>query len=517
MVFTFKGIPKIKIPVQSTEIESAADGGLSLIKKYLSDCIRVHRNNADKIDYLYNFYLGDQDIKLKKRLFDNSGLNNNRAVENHAKAQVDWKKGLLTGEQIQFSCKDTTKSNKAITLDKYFLDADFYSKYQDLMEYVYACGIGTTFTTSRTDIISNGGDYVGYDKDSEAPFIFEVVDPKLHFKVYSSYIGNEPLFDVAIVDKSETISGIPHRKYEICVWTKTKYYVFSSGLTFSAINYNLPLDSEVLKINANANGLPLVEHCTNNSRIGIIEVNRDLYNVVNLIVSNSTDAIIDNVNQVWVFENVDIDEEKLGAIKVNGAIKIKSDIANGANEKAKVYTLELKFNHSDINVFYEQRIKKMYDIAGVPLGSGFIGNGNNGASEIGGGWANAYTIIKQDIRGLQKSDYAQLKLILSICDHVPDSPLKGLKASEIEIKYNIIPNDNILSKSQAASSLSQIGMPEEQILSKTGLSMDVNTEAKQWRLNKEKLKAEEEAKAEKAMKNNPIESNSAKQRTGDKK
>ena len=158
-------------------------------------------------------------------------------------------------------------------------------------------------------------------------------------------------------------------------------------------------------------------------------------------------------------------------------------------------------NHSDVNVFYEQRVTKAYDIAGVPIASGVTTTGGQTgkARLLGGGWENAYTKIKGDIIGMKKSDYALLKLILDICRTVPDTKVDELSASQIEIKYNINPNDDILSKAQAANNLYNIGMPPEMILTDTGLSMDAHTDGFKWQQYIDQKEQKEAEKAEQAL------------------
>lgn len=474
--FPFRGIKKIMIPVSDSDLKDSADNGLSIIVHYLrSKCMSDHRANADKIKYLHEFFLGEQDIKSKTRPYDGNKANNNCDVENHCMAQVNFKTDFLCGEKRKFTNKTSNESNEITYLERYLTDSGFYSKDKNCKEWIYSTGIGVTLTSPRTDIIDREkGTYTAnnYDSENEAPFIFETVRPEFNFVVYSSKSGHEPLFCVTLSREADLSSKNFSEKDVIEVCTRYHYWKLVRS------NYNV-----IKELALAFTELPLIEHSINEARIGLTEINRDEYHLVNLLISNSADAIVDTANQIIVFENVNISEEQMNEMIAAGAILVKSDVSQsaGANSK-KIYTLSVSFNHQDLNVFYEQRCTKMYDIAGVPLASGTVTSGGDTAQArlLGGGWNNAYTRIKGDIIGLQNSDYAQLKLILKICKLVPGSRLENLAASQVEIKYSINPNDNIQAKAQSAVYLKNIGMPTEMVLEKTGLSMDVHADGKMW-------------------------------------
>lgn len=490
MLFELKGIPKIKIPVKLSELISR-EKEIEVLKKYLNGCMLSHNANMTKIDYLYKFYLGKQDIYDKKRPYiedSETNIRNNRIVENHAYSQVEFKKSLCG--TLQYTHKQGISLNDDLSiLGNSLTDVSFAGKHQDIFEFMYATGIGTSFTIPRTDIIEENGKYSNsFNPDTQASFIFECVDPRLNFNIYSSYIGEEPLFSVSIVDKSEKTNTLTVNKYLITIYSRNNFYEIEAGmnLTFT-IDENKMIAKDVAY-----HKLPIIEYSYNKSRIGLIEINLGLFNLINLIKSNSADAMVDTVNNIIVFDGVEIDEDGLNSMLSSGAIKIKApDMGSPVSSNRRVYTLEVKFNHSDINVFYEQTIDKAYNIVGCVRATSSTNSGGTtkSGSETSNGWDNAWSIIKKDINSIVRCDYEQLKAFIDISSLVPNSKINELSPNQIEIKYGLTPNDNIQAKTQSALYLDKMGMPEEMILQKSGLSMDINAEAEMWRENKKKVAA----------------------------
>lgn len=495
--FEYKGIKRITIPKMDSDF-LASDFGWSIIKKYLPNILATHKKNADKIKFYYNYFLGEQDILAKIRQHEVNADNNNKEIENHANRQVEFKTGFLCGERRDYTHKADSDSDDLIYLDRYFTDCNFYSKDSDLKEWIYATGIGATYTEPRTDIIiSDGIDSItgkdilryatkgdGYDIENEAPFNFDCVSPVENFVVYSSARNREPLFCVSYVDVEIDIDGISQEiGKEIIVETRYASFRFKANNVFSMFYWDKETDVEVrqkiLKY------LPIIEFSVNKDRIGIIEKNRSSFNTINLIRSSVNDMVVDNANAILVFKNVDIESSEVKEMRKAGAIIISDSqtARGGGTADLKSITIEIPFN--DLTTYVEHITQNCYDIAGVPLASGQVTSGGDTgqARLLGGGWNNAYVIIHKEIQKLLEYDYEQLKLILMLCKQVPNCPLDDIFASQIDINYRVNQNDNLLVKAQAMKDLYDIHMPTEFILKVGGLSNDIKTDNKDWIAN----------------------------------
>lgn len=493
MSFSYQGIKKIKIPIKPDEIRTP-EQTIAVFKNYLNQCLAAHKENIKKMQYYSDVYEGKQDILEKTRPYVSN--NNSKIVENHAKRQVDFKVNFMLGDKMQFSHKSDNCNDDLHIFDRFLSDSGFHTEFMEIKKDAFKYGVGTSFVQPRTDIINVDGTYsIDYDKDTEAPFAMNCVSPLENFVVYSSYVGEIELFCVNIADITDNaIFNTAGRRYIITVYTRDNVFVYNNVAFPNCIT----VSSNVPEIHPQPESyryLPIIEHIFNKERIGIIELNLSLFNAINMVVSNCADCVYDNANKLYVFKNVEADQNTVDQMIAGGAVLIST---NNPETPADFSTVDIQFSQQDINTFYEQRVSKAYDIAGVPLASGVTSSGGDTgkARLLGGGWENAYTIIKGDIIGCEKTDYQLLKQLIAVCHTVPQTKVNELTASQIEIHYNINPNDDILSKTQSAVNLYNIGMPEELILKYINLSLDPCADAQKWIDNVNKKKEEERKTAE---------------------
>lgn len=230
-----RGIKRIEIPKVADDFLPSNGYGLLAIKKYLPKAVSIHRENAQKEQFLYDYYLGQQDILKKQRLYQKDAINNNRICENHALRQVDFKTGFITSEQREYTAKEGIENNSELKnditfLNRYFADVNFFGKDKTLKEWIYITGVGCTDVRPRTDIVSideNGNAKFktvsdGYDIRYEAPFEFNVVSPIDNFVVYSSGRSKEPLFCVSMVEVEKNPNDPKDTSTEIEYQIETK-------------------------------------------------------------------------------------------------------------------------------------------------------------------------------------------------------------------------------------------------------------------------------------------------------
>ena len=499
--FSYKGIKRIEIPKVDDDFRSA-DLGESIIRKYLPEILSTHKANADKIKFLYNYYLGMQDILNKERLYSKDSDNNNIVVENHAYRQVNFKVGFLTGEKREYTHKADTDSDDLIFLDRYFTAVKFFSKDTDLKDWIYSTGIGCTYTAPRTDIIFTDANGVtryktaneGFDVNFDAPFTFSTINPTENFVVYSSRFDKSPLFCVSVVEVDVGDGETVEKRKELHIETRYASFLIQSDLAYSTFFF--PENERMAGRAKTLNYLPIIEYSTNAERMGIVELNRELFNSINTLKSSTEDMIVDNANAIMVFKNVDISADDVQKMKEAGAIIISDSENAKAGSTADLKTITIEIPFEGLSTYYDQTLQQCYDIAGVPLASGAVTSGGDTgqARLLGGGWNNAYIIINKDINSLLRYDYEELELILLLCKQVPNCPVDKLHASQVDIKYRINQNDNFLVKAQGIQNLYNVNMPKDEILKASGLFNDITTVSKKWETLDKEIREKEETK-----------------------
>ena len=121
------------------------------IVSVIGKCIGVFNFNKTVIEYLWNYYKGDQPIRYRKKVVRDDIVN--KVVENHAYEIVQFKVGQTYGEPVQFvSRKDDERINKAVDiLNDYMVDVDKQSK--DIKSGEWQSATGTSFKAVQ---FSNG-------------------------------------------------------------------------------------------------------------------------------------------------------------------------------------------------------------------------------------------------------------------------------------------------------------------------------------------------------------------------
>ena len=94
------------------------------------------------------------------------------------------------------------------------------------------------------------------------------------------------------------------------------------------------------------------------------------------------------------------------------------------------------------------------------------------ARELGDGWTMADARAKQDELSYKKAERQLLKTVLSICQG--KGLLKGLKMSDIDIKFNRNKSDNLLVKTEGLLNMRNAEIPPQVAFAISGLFSDPN-------------------------------------------
>lgn len=420
-----------------TEAELNSD----TIGKILTAKFSEHEANVNELNYLYDFYKGKQPILEKvKKVRENI---NHKVVENNAYFLVEFKKGYVFGEPIQYVQRGDAADKEILRLNSYMLAEEKQTKDSDLAEWLYIAGVAPRMILPEKE-------------NEESPFSIYNLDPRNAFVVYNNGLGNKPLMGVTYFTKEDgTIKG--------SVYTKKDIYEIE-GLAHKVT---------VKRVDKNPmNRVNILEYTLNKSRLGIIEVVKDLLNTLNDIDSNDMDAIDQFVQSLVVFVNNDVDAETFKELMDLGAVKVKTE---NPSTPADVKLLTNDLSHADTKVYYDRIYNQMLTIVGIPSKNDKASGGDTGQARLlGEGWTMADERAKQDENAFKRSAREELKMILDICKRSIGSGIKNVEIKDIDIKFTRNKTDNMLVKAQSLLNLKNAQVSPDIAMTVCGLFSDPN-------------------------------------------
>lgn len=425
-----KGIEKIKIPIKATELTIEA------VEPYLDKIFSQFKKNAEKIRKDYDIYCLNSSILGKVRKNGDTDINNIVAIPN-IRSAIEWKLGYTIGNPIKYAQIKETSTNDIEIINKHFR-ARKPNVNEKEHAWAYATGVGYTFIEPKT---------TDFDIEKEAPFNIYHIESDKCVKVYSSYLGEEELFDILYSTHEIVGADKLTRKVEI--------------LDIYFPNYLYEYTKEVGKLWARSNTqqrglykkLPLTEKRFNADGIGIVSLAKDMTDTMDMLISSGLDNVQEIVNEFFVYYNVDLGDDTTEMAdthknaKRNGAILLNS---SSKEFPAKVETLTPKLSLTEVRELYGVVNEAFHELIGYPFGMSSTNSGGTtkSGSEVANGWDNAYTRALKETNFATEADYIQLEKIMWIEHNSPNSQIE-LGTYDILIKYIFDMTDNILTKSQA--------------------------------------------------------------------
>lgn len=389
----------------------------------LNQALAVHAFNRGQIEYLWNYYRGNQPVLERVKTVRPEITN--RIVENRANEIVSFKVGYLCGEPIQYVGRTSGElvSEGIADLNEMMLVANKPARDKEIVEWRYLCG-----TAYRMVLPSR------LDDPDEAPFQIFTLDPRDTFVVYSTDVEERPLFGVKYHDSREE---------------GTVYDVYS-GRWFWRIAGNRILESRPHSLGC----VPILEYPESNARLGAFEVVLPLLDSINNVDSNRMDAIEQTVQAFIKFVNCDITAEDFAALKELGAIKVKS--SDGAPADVDVVKNELDQNQSQVTK--EDAYNAVLTICGMPNRNGGSSTSDTGAAvEMRDGWSAAEARAKDSEISFKEAERRMLRLVLRILRDTGglSEAAYRLRLRDITIQFTRRNYENIQSKSQVLTTMLQ--------------------------------------------------------------
>ena len=417
------------------------------IGKILDDLMLIHLQNSNQIDRLYRFYRGEQDVLNRVKVVRPEI--NNPVVENRAFEVVEFKKGYEFSHPIQYTNAGQNDLAPIDVLNAYArLDAK-ESKDLELAEWEYVAGHGYRLCLPQSE--------VGPD---DAPYVSEVLDPRNTFVVYTSDVHKQRFIAGSYVHE-KTFSGTD--QWRVGVYAGNKYFEW----VLTSINPAQFSGNRPVRELASPMGVPIVEYPVNSARVGYVELCYHLFNAVNTLDSNRTDALEQFVQALLVFINCDFDNDENGQPvipRTGDAIAIKGT----QGLPASIQYLVEQLDQSGTQVTKEDLLNAIYEICGIPSRQ----NRNSGGGDTGqavvlrNGWGAAEARAKSTEKLFKRSEMDFLRLVLRVCRDKPAAAkeIGDLTLRDVGINFTRNRSDAMQTKAQTLEILLRCGInPEDAI------------------------------------------------------
>ena len=405
------------------------------IVKELSKALSTHKQNADEIDYLYNYYKGNQPVLYRTKKVRPEI--NNKVVQNTAYFIVETKVADIASEPIQYVLRgtDETKSQEIADLNSIMESED--KAYSDicLARWRSICGTAYRFIANddgRSSLLD------------ETDFRIDVLDPRLVFVVY--YTNNIPAFSVQLT-KDEKGKNL------YFVYTKDKWYVIRGNKIEKSD------DNGFLAI-------PVIEYPNNENRLSDIEITISLSDAINEMASDRQDGIAQFVQSFIKFINCEMDADKFAELRQTGAFIVKSN--NGEN-KADVDIMSSELNQSEAQVSKDDLFNSILVIQGIANREGNTGGDTMGAVNLRNGYIDSEKRAELSEPSFKKAEKQFLRILLYMLTVKKQTTLK---VSDIEIKISRSKMDNMLTKAETMQILLNCGIASERAIKSVGFFAD---------------------------------------------
>ncbi|MGD8786654.1 MAG: phage portal protein [Phycisphaerales bacterium] len=411
------------------------------VAQILSEALNVHSNNSSQINYLDEYYRGNQPILERTKTIRPEIKN--MIVENRAYEFVEFKTGYMLDGAIKYISRS---KKEAITLEigklnDIMVNCDKEDADSDLFEWMYKCGTSYRMIQPNRALIRNeivptlakGEVKLPID---EAPIEIFTLDPRYSFVVYYSGLGEPPVFGVKYVKREDET---------------TVYTVYTDNKQFT-ITYGEEKEGEEQEptVIEGANPLgavPIIEYPLNNSRLGIVEVIKIIADAINTVQSNRLDGIEQFVQALIVLYNCDIDDDLAKTLRDAGLIKLKSIGEN----KADIETISEELNQSETQTLVEGMYQTMLNIIGIPNRNGGSSTSDTGtATLVRDGWETTERRAKKDEKKFKRSERRFLRIVLRV---LRDTVGINLALADIDTKLPARAYKNILAMAQVLTTM----------------------------------------------------------------
>lgn len=314
----------------------------------LLEAINDHDANSTDIDYLYQYYKGDQPINQRTKTYNSDICN--KIVSNIAAEIVDFKVGYLLSAPIQYIDAANNDNEEEIensdleSMTRFCMLEDKDTSDLEVAEWQSICGRAFRMLLPKEETI-----------EGEAPFAIYTLDPRNTEVIYSSRLGHKPMMAFT------SISLEDDSKIYYC-YTDTDFFVLDKD--------GKDASDELTKSGPHALGMiPIIEYPANNARLGDFEQVITLCNAVNTVTSNRVDGVEMFVQAILCMEGMQIEassEQTQAEAELKFLTQVKEVGGMMIPSGSKAYYLTQELNQEQTETLVQSMYNRILTIVGIP-------------------------------------------------------------------------------------------------------------------------------------------------------
>ena len=320
----------------------------SNIGDVLSAAIEDHDQNSTEIDYLYEYYKGDQPINTRQKTY-NTDINN-MVVVNRAAEIVDFKVGYLLSAPIQYidaasnDHEESVEHSDLDTMTRFCMLEDKDTSDLEVAQWQSICGRAFRMMLPKEETI-----------EGESPFAIYTLDPRDTEVIYSSRLGHKPMMAFTSITLDDD------SKIYYC-YTATNFYVLDKD--------GNDVSDELTKSGPHALGMiPIIEYPANEARIGDFEQVITLLNAVNTVTSNRVDGVEQFIQAILCMEGMQIERaegQDQAAAETAFMAQVKEVGGMMIPAGSKAYYLCQELNQQQTETLVQSMYDQILTIVGMP-------------------------------------------------------------------------------------------------------------------------------------------------------
>lgn len=396
-------------------LTSASEITAGNVVKIVENAYNTHLLNRSEIDYLWNYYKGNQPSLYRVREVRDELTSH--IVENRASEITAFKVGFMVGKPIKYisSANGDDVSASIARLNDAMRVIGKKTKDKKLVEWQMVGGVGYRYVVQEQN------------RFRRVPFNLHTLDPRNTFVIRRNDYAQDVIAGVNyVVDDDGNIIFTVYTDDAVYSWIKG-----SGNPSVSRNQFGL---------------IPIIEYPANSARLGCFEIVLSMLDAINAFDCARTEAVEQFVQSLLVLYNCQVDDGTTAdTIRAAGMILLKTI----GDAKADIKVLAEQLDQSQNQTLKDDLYNSVLQIVGMPSQSaaGTSDSSNNGAIILKNGWQGAETRAQDFEAEFELPEMEMLQVVSAICNVLRNGEY-GFDPTDVEIKFTRRNYEDILSKSQ---------------------------------------------------------------------